>query len=235
MVLVHRRPALIPLIAEQVVKTWPDGIVQFTADRPSAAVVSACEGTAQRWPKNVELFVSPFPAISDKEHFDDLRAWQYERLGHHEPKYAAIWDDDHILDEPEWVRDDLARTGADLTFATKVQFWDNLLSVNERLPLHKSPFFFRCRPGDAFPTGKGRIIHAPAAVHDDPASVRIDLNSVLLDVGYLTADERARVFAMYARVGKIDSFTRPLMEPPQLITWGGVASYWHNRLLKVLC
>lgn len=234
MVLTHRRPWLLGLLTEQLVKTWPEARVQFTADRPSAAVVAAMEAARAAYPNSVDIFQAPFPAVGAKENFDALRAWQYEQALEHSPKYGAIFDDDHILDEPERAREDLERTGADIASVTKIQFWDSLRTINALLPLHHSPLFFRLRAGDQFPVGVNRMIHAPVNIHDDPKAVRIDLSTPLLDIGYLWKSERDRVFAMYARVGKIDPHTRPLVEPPRLITWGGQCSYWHDRLCKAL-
>lgn len=212
MVLCHRRPWLLPLIARQCRTIWPDSIVQFTLDRPSAEVIEAAQ-EARRWHENLEIFEAPFPPIGEKENWMALRNWQLEQMEPRGPEFCMIWDDDHIFERP-MDADVYMKAGYDLVYTRKLFFWNQTNMVNIGLFEHNSVSFFRLIKGDRFPLD--RIIHAPAGIHDNPLAKKAQMNSRLLDVGYLYPEDRERVFNMYAKAGKLDAATMPLMEEPIL-------------------
>jgi hypothetical protein len=210
LLLAHRRPALLPLIVRQIKGAWPLSCIQIALDRPSPAVLEVVQDLSRV--EGVEVLRCPMPAVAERENFMAVREWQRQQMASRDPKYMAIWDDDHVLESTAEAKADMA-AGIDLLYAVKVFLWDSLQMVNTRMPEHRSVLFFRVRPGDAFPLD--RMIHAPADVHDHPGSTAL-LGARLIDVGYLDAAERAQIFARYARAGKIDAATKPLVEPPAL-------------------
>lgn len=211
MVLAHKRPHLLPLIVDQVTRTWPACAIDIALDRPSLAVLQAADAAAKQ--PAVRLLSLPFPVLTHKENFMEARRWQLDQMRAREPRYAALWDDDQVLECPDEARQ-LMDERVDLIYAVKAYFWDALEQTAHHLPEHRSVFFFRLRPGDQFPLD--RTINAPVAVHDDPLSVAATLHGRLLDVGYLSAEERARVFKAYSQVGKLDAVTKSLVTQPEL-------------------
>lgn len=220
MLTVHARPFLLYPIFRQISAFRAKTHLQVTLSRPTAAVIEQ----VQRFldcpiSKNVtvELIEAPFnPLAPGKERFMELRQWQLERL----PaacNYAVIWDDDHVLEDPDEVLDAM-RDKMDLTYIRKVFFWDNPTTISTAFPEHNSCFVFRRLPGDKF--DMDRVLHAPATIHDTAKKV-IQLQGRLLDYGYMHADDRARCWDDYKRVGKIDPATRPLVEAPRLAPWPG--------------
>jgi hypothetical protein len=220
-ILAHKRPWLLPLIVEQVANQWPDHIVQFSLDRPTAAVVEAVEDAREYG--NVEVFTVPFSPVSEQgDRFMEVRNFQMDKLEPHKPDYAVLWDDDHLLSGTARSAQ-LMEEGYDLMYVRKRFFWDNMIYTNERFPVHRSVFWFRCIKGDRFPTD--RIIHAPVRIHDHPKKVT-DLKECLIDIGYLRKEDRERVFKEYARAGKIDAATLPLADEPKLHKYT-----WHTNSL----
>lgn len=215
MVLAHRRPWLLPLIARQVQEFWPDkSVIQVTLDRPTSAVLQAVERMGRLHPQ-VHITATDIPALAHRENFMRLRNFQLDQLRPFNPRYACIWDDDHILECPQEAKWRMIEQKApDLVYIRKRFLWDTIDQQNTAIPEHRSVMFFRVRPDDRFP--EDRMIHAPAGVHDDPASRYTTMKSTLLDVGYLTPGERERVFAAYKAAGKIDAATLALVSPPQL-------------------
>jgi len=212
MILVHKRPWPLRLIVEQISEAWPNSIIQLTEDRCELDIASILDGTEGAVSQR-----APFPVVDENgEHFMVMRQWQLEQIRKYNPKYIGFWDDDHLLEDPDEVKQYMTM-GADIIDMKKAFFWDDLEHTNERIPPHVSPVFFKDRPGTSFPDTESRIIHCPVGIHDDPASVRVVTNSRLLDVGYLDAAERARVWAAYKEAGKIDAATMALVEDPQLV------------------
>lgn len=228
LMLAHRRPRLLGLIRRQVEETWPGAEVLLTVDRPTTAVVRAVQEVQDAYP-STRVIEAPFPVVSDRERFPELRRWQLDQVRELGAEYWAIWDDDHVLEYPELAAKAL-EGGADLVYARKVFFWDTAQQYNVAVPDHNSVLFFRLRPGDQFPLD--RIIHAPAGVHDDPASRAVH-GPRLLDVGYLDWWERERVFNVYKCAGKIDAATLALVREPQLVRYQG-SSVWHRELIKAV-
>lgn len=193
--------------------------MQITANEPSPAVVQVVtRGCSQLSDagKAVQLLEAPFSPLAERERFMELRQWQLSQLPSR-GDYGAIWDDDHILEDPaELVR--VLQDGADLVYATKIHFWDSPRFYTTRLPVHNSVFVFRQLPGDSFPLD--RVIHAPGRVHDSAEKV-VQLKGHLLDYGYMRAEDRKRCWDDYRRVGKIDAATTPLVQPP-------ATQYWHG-------
>lgn len=226
-ILAHRRPQLLQLIVEQFKSIWPDAAVDLTLDRPSPEVEREAEQAARRWP-GVRPLRAPFGALTHRENFMELREWQRHQMDTLHPKWCCISDDDHVLSHPEEARRALEADQHDLFHVRKLYLWDSPLTANLGLPLHNSVYFYRRLDGDRF---GGRVINAPDRVHD--TGRRTDLKGWLLDVGYLTASERRRVWAAYKRAGKIDPLTLGLVvAPPRLhpVERELSDSPWYRRL-----
>lgn len=231
MVLGHARPWLFELIAKQATTIWPGAVVQITLDRPTGTVIAAAERAAAKYP-GVEVLAAPFPAVADREYFMELRNWQLDQIRRHNPEFVALWDDDHILERPREVAQYL-RGGFDLVYIRKLFFWDTLDQFNTAIPEHNSVLFFRVLPDDRYPLD--RVIHAPLQVHDSPLSRKVQVTSRLLDVGYLHQSDRERVFKVYARAGKLDAATLPLMNSPTLREYKPEKpSEWYLELKKAM-
>ena len=228
MLLAHRRPQLLELIVDQVQSAWPSSQVDITLDRPSLEVLQLVDKLGRR--PGVRVLCSPAEIRHDELHFRAVRQWQLEQLAPLEPRYAVIWDDDHVLEQTTEAKKHMD-AGVDLIYAVKAYFWNTLEQTAHHIPEHRSVFFFRLRPGDQFPAD--RTIHAPAGVHDDPKSISVTMRNRLLDIGYLSAEERRRIFDSYKQVGKIDAVTRALVEPPILVPYRPYqftdTSYWKFR------
>lgn len=210
MLLAHRRPWFLPLIVEQALSEFKS-VVDITVDAPSADVVEVVDKLSRN--ARVRVFESPVRCLAGKENFMQVRQFQLEKIQELKPRYGVIWDDDFIMEQPQEGRYQMAHN-YDLIYATKRYVWDSLEYYNERMFTHRSVFFFKMLEGDVFPLD--RMIHAPVMVHDSEDSRSIDLQSFLLDYGYLWESERERVFRTYAQAGKIDDSTKPLVMPPQL-------------------
>lgn len=218
LILAHARPQLIEAIAAQVREIG--GEPKFTLDRPTDAVYNAVTRTG------AQFDWSTLPVLSHRENFMFIRNQQLLRV---ETPYASIWDDDHLLADPAEARAALAEE-PDLLYATKKYLWDSCDRHNAALPVHRSVFFFRVLAGDRFPLD--RTINAPTRVHDEARRVA-DLRGPLLDCGYLTAAERARVLKAYKRAGKLDALTLGLTRPSDLqpVPAGPVL----ERMKELLC
>lgn len=206
MVLAHRRPWLLGAIQAQAKQIDPHAVVQFTYDRPTEEVTWALATAEHRQ-------AAPRAVLDHRENFMEVRRWQLDQMRPFNPVYGVLWDDDHLLEDPAEARRVLEEGRADLVYATKAYLWDKLELENKALPTHRSPFFFRLLPGDQFPLD--RTINAPAWVHDTKPMVT-DLHGRLLDIGYLTQEERERVWRAYKKAGKIDQLTTKLLAPPLL-------------------
>lgn len=232
MVLVHQRPQLLRLIVEQVVETWPDGIVDFGMDRPTEGVRAVCNALLRQYPKNVSVWEVPFPAISHKENFLELRQLQLERLHDFKVEYLSMWDDDHILADPDEAKRCLALKPT-LVYCHKLYMWDSPSLVNIALPGHNSVLFSRRLDGDRFGTN---MVNAPAEILRRGEGDIAQLKTWLMDVGYLTAAERKRVWEVYKRAGKIDDLTLGLMRPPKLHSVENdlSGSKWYRKLKEAV-
>lgn len=225
MTLVHQRSALIPLICEQVKTVWPDAVVHFTADRASKEVWRELWRAKDTW-SGVTLHTAPFPAIDHRENYIALRDWQLQKLHETKCRYIALWDDDHILARPEEAKVILEEKKPDLVYCPKLYFWDSLDTFNSALPWHNSVLFSKRIDEDEWK----EMVGAPARAH---AGIKIEqMNSTLLDVGYLTQIERHRVWEVYKRAGKIDDLTRGLVLPPNLreVPKEATTSRWYKKL-----
>lgn len=214
LLLAHQRPWLLPLIARQVAENWGErSVICVTLDRATSPVLRAVARMTEMHPR-VRIFNSPIAALDRGENFMRLRNLQLEQLQDVRPNYACLWDDDHILECPREAKWRFGRYKSDLIYARKRFFWDGLDHVNTALPDHNSVLFFRYSPDDRFP--EDRMIHAPAGVHDKPDAKVTQMRSTLLDIGYLTRNERERVFNAYKQAGKVDAATMALVSPPVL-------------------
>lgn len=235
MVLCHQRPWLLPLIARQCQTMWPESVLQFTLNRPSAAVLEAVQ-QAKVFHPGAEVFEAPFDPVDDKgEHWMELRNWQLERMEARGPEFVMMWDDDHLFERP-LEADTYMKAGYDLIYTKKLYFWQQANLVNVALFPHNSVTFFRLLKGDRFPLD--RIIHAPAGIHDNPLAKSAQMASRLLDIGYLFPEDRERVFKMYARAGKLDAAVKPLMEEPVLELYRpisrGTESGWYSAVRETM-
>jgi hypothetical protein len=227
MILTHRRHQLLDLICDQLRETWPDAAIQFTADRPTEAVMAAMGRAVLK--HGAEVCPSPMEAISHTENFVWLRDWQLQNLHWTGCEYVAMWDDDHLLANPAEARKAL-EDGADLVYATKAYFWDGLDSINVGLPRHTSILFSRRVDGDRWT----KMVGAPEKASALPRVV--ELQDPLLDVGYMTAAERERVWKVYKRAGKIDQLTTGLVQAPTLhrVREALSSNEWYQRLEAAL-
>lgn len=218
MLLVHQRHTVLPAIYHFLRSLKIPVHLQITGSSPSRRVLQEIERImrlSRRGAVDVDVWQAPFSPLDRVERFMELRQWQLERLPMTD--WAVIWDDDHVPSSLPAVRAALD-SDADLVYATKVFFWNRDDTYTTHIPPHRSVFFFRRRPGDAFPLD--RTIHAPVGVHDGAKKI-IDLDCPLLDYGYLTLTDRDRCWRDYRRVGKIDPATLALVQPPILHEWPG--------------
>jgi hypothetical protein len=228
MVLVHQRPQLLRLIVEQAVETWPDAVIDFGQDRPSTDVAAQVYLLQRDYPNNVTHWNCPFPAIAHREQFLELRQLQLERLHDAKVKYLAMWDDDHILADPEEAKRCLADNPT-LVYCHKLYMWDSPSFINLGLPGHNSVLFSRRLEGDRFGTN---MVNAPAEVMRKGEGNFVQMKTWLMDIGYMTASERKRVWEVYKRAGKIDDLTLGLMRAPKLhpVEKDLAGSKWYLKL-----
>jgi len=190
--------------------------LQVVLSRPNSEVLCEVGELERSATYGVNIVEAPFNPLEPgmPERFMEMRRWQYDLLPPCD--YGVIWDDDHYLEDPNEARLLLEKREYELIYATKAFFWGDTKHIATHIPTHRSVFFFRCLPGDQYPLD--RTIHAPARIHDTATKV-IDLQSKLLDFGYLSRAERDRCWADYKGVGKIDSATTALIEDPTLEIW----------------
>lgn len=214
LLLLKRRGWLLPTIAEQALTLTPNVFFSICLDDPDPGVEEGLEAMkAVLGPERYVVYDAIFPALGERERWMQLRQFQFKTAcDKFDPTHGCIWDDDHILADLDDATQKL-REDWDLVYATKLFLWDTADRYNARMPQHRSVFFFKVLPGDAFPVD--RTIHAPIGIHDFAKKIT-DLKAPLLDYGYMHRLARERVFRDYVRVGKIDAATRPLVEPPDL-------------------
>lgn len=187
------------------------------ADRPSEEVKKVLE-------ENEDLIYNvlpaPFPLVSSQgERFLEglnLQLDDFERAG---CDWYYLADDDYFLesgqaqDALEWA---LEQNDFDMFNCWSVFFWDSpdLYNANRK---HYSPFLWRVLPGDRYPLN--RMIQVTEHRHDTAiAENRVsDLEVPILDYGTYSAADRQEVWERYAAAGKIDDFTRPLLQQPKLM------------------
>ena len=220
MQLVHRRVSILPHIWEQLPGLGCPVHLGITLSRPTAEVIEKIQELVDRGlgkRVSISLHNAPFSPLGERERWMELRQLQLEWLPR-DCTHGVIWDDDHILEDKKELVEAIDE-GADLTYITKLFFWDSPKTYTTTFPDHNSVFSFRMLPGDRFPLD--RTIHAPAAIHDRAKKV-VQLKGRLLDYGYMDAYDRATCWAEYKQAGKIDAATRPLVMPPNLVEWRGI-------------
>lgn len=223
--LVHKRPQIIPLIVQQVHETWPDAVIHFTMDRPSDAVCKVVEQLVSGLPSHLRAFESPFPALTHKEQFIELRDWQLNKMCELDsPEWCSMWDDDQILEDPAEARDGINSGNCDLLYMQKRFFWDNPDQENISLPMHNSIQFFRNPPGQKWI----KMVHAPHPIHDEGRPGQ--LLGGLMDVGYMELSERQRVLLAYKRAGKLDAVTFALADTCPRLRPFASKSPWHTKI-----
>jgi len=217
MVLCHRRPYLLELIVKQLSKYWPNqSVVHFAMDRPTPAVELEVERLVMSTQSvKCRAYYLPFPVVSSQgERYMEARNFQLEALHQDEPRYVAFWDDDFFLEHPAEAVMLVRGNFYDMVYAHKLYLWDSPTQFTTHLPEHNSVFLFRRRLGDKFPLD--RMIQAPLPLHDDPEALVMQMNSRLIDIGYMHEAERQYIFKQYAKAGKIDQLTKGLLDPPRL-------------------
>lgn len=230
LVLVHQRPQLIPLIVEQAATTWPGAVVHFTMDRPSEEVEKATSreqyGEYSGSDIKVRIWDAPFPAITHREQFIELRQFQLEKMHFlHNPEWLAMWDDDLLFEDPEEARAAMAGGQYDLLYSRKRFLWETPDQENVGFPVHNSIQLFRNLPGQKWT----KMVQAPAPICD---TGRVgQLAGDMLDVGYLTAADRERCFAAYKRTPKLtDPYTAGLVDSAPRLAPFKSDSPWHERI-----
>lgn len=222
MLLVHSRAHVLAHIVNQMPKIGHVHL-QIVLSTPSSDVLYEVDRLFHMKHNRrlkIEILEAPFNPLDQYERFMELRRWQAARLPKN-CKYAIIWDDDHILEDPAELRDEI-RAGFDLAYAEKVFFWNSTKTYTTHIPRHNSVFAYRCLHGDLFPLD--RTIHAPSQIHDTAQKI-VQLKGRLLDYGYLRALDRDRCWRDYKKVGKIDAATTAIIQQPQLVLWKGQDHY----------
>ena len=159
----------------------------------------------------------PWPIVSGPNG-DFPRAWQWQMekvLLYCTPDWIGIWDDDMILTDPPEASRHLHNPDIDLIYGPKLFLWDSPERYNRRME-HNSVVFFRHYPGDAFHEKRELQVHCPKGVHACAREKKVTLTVPILDYGFMTENDRRQVFAREKRTGKIDGFTKPLVEEPDL-------------------
>ncbi|MBN1459188.1 MAG: hypothetical protein JXA57_06610 [Armatimonadetes bacterium] len=208
---VHVRHRFIAVAREQFMKIPCDTRIFYFADRPTDAVVKAISVPG------VFTIDMPWPIV-DGAHGDFPRAWSHmvqcvEDLWR-DVTFMGIWDDDMILTNPETVLWDMEFQH--LVYGSKLFLWDDAEHFNSKL-VHNSVVFWRHRRGDRFHDKSELQVHAPRRIHDDFRAKKGNLRRFILDYGFMSQKDRKCVFEREIRTGKIDGFTKPLMEPPELV------------------
>jgi hypothetical protein len=169
----------------------------------------------------IQVVETPFGPLDPgyPERFFELRTWQMQQLPA-DCTYGVLWDDDHLLeDEPEFL--ELIKKGAaDLIYGTRLFFWGSHQTYTTHLPVHRSLFAWRHHPGDRIPN-KFEGKPGPEIAHRRAKNI-VDLEGKLLDYGYVSEEDRTRVWQEYKRVGKLDAYVLALVRKPQLHDWIGV-------------
>ena len=230
LVLVHQRPQLIPLIVEQALTTWPGAKIDFTMDRPSEAVALEVERAVMTTPPGtVVARYAPFPALTHKEQFIELRDWQLSKMQEGvPPEWCAMWDDDLLFANPDEAKEAMDSTLYDLLYSRKRFLWETPDQENVGFPPHNSIQLFRNLPGQKWT----KMVQAPAPICDEgrPGQLVGDM----LDVGYLTAADRERCFAAYKRTPKLtDPYTAGLVDSAPRLAPFVSDSPWHKRIKQV--
>ena len=216
LVLAHQRDKWLELIAEQLLDNF-DSFLYFHLHRATPEVDRRVRAIAGRWRHRVFITTAfgDFPPYREST-FRLLRQQQLASL-HNDVEYAALHDDDQILSADALTRLQRALdAGVPMLFARRMYLWDRPHLENAAMPVHLAAYHFPVEPGDDFPDS--RTIHAPARVYDRHADrAASEPHLIVYDVGYLDADERARVWESYRRAGKLDPATYALIEEPLLI------------------
>jgi hypothetical protein len=221
LVLVHQRHQLIPLIVEQVAATWPGAVVHFTMDRPSEAVLAAVEQEVGCYHAH-----APFPALTHKEQFIELRDWQLRKMNELDnPEWCAMWDDDVLFEDPAEAKAAMDGGQYDLLYSRKRFLWETPDQENIGLPTHNSIQLFRNVPYQRWT----KMVQAPSPIAD--CGLPGQLVGDMLDVGFLTKADRERVFKAYARTPKLaDPYTAGLVDSAPRLAPFKSNSVWHQRI-----
>ena len=217
---VHRRARTLDIVLSEIARYGKlpgiQTIVQVAADRPSKEV----EMILARHKSLIHSRINVEPIVSKDsgERFQEVLNEQLEVIQDWKPDWVLRQDDDEWL-EPCHATEELPLAihdpEIDLWYAFTVYMWDRPNQYNFRRK-HFSPYMFRYIPGDRFPTN--RLIHATELLHDRAVIEGRQglLRSPLLDYGTFTEEERQENFERYLKAGRLDDFTRSLVEPPDL-------------------
>lgn len=169
----------------------------------------------------VQVLEAPFGPcdMGHAERFFELRTWQIAQLPD-DCTYGVLWDDDHVLENESEFLELIKKGTADLIYGTKVFFWGSHNTYTTHIPKHRSLFAWRHYPGDRIPS-KFEGMPGPLTAHRKAKNI-VDLEGKLLDYGYVSEEDRTRVWQEYKRVGKMDNYVLALLKKPQLHDWTGV-------------
>lgn len=208
---VHRRHRFLSLARRQLLAI-PGAEVRifYFTDRATKEVEAEISGDGP-W----EVIDMPF-RIVDGCYGDFPSAWEWQMqaiLDRWDPDYMGIWDDDMILTDPEEAAEKL--DGANVVYGPKLFLWDSVTHFNARME-HNSAVFFRVIEDDHFHTKSELQVHSPRKIWASGARGMRTLCTFVLDYGFLSQEDRLQVFNREKRTGKIDGFTMPLVEEPDL-------------------
>lgn len=216
----HRRVKTLRIVLSELRRygTFPGLEVRPLAmvDRATPEVRSALDEF------KVPIIESPFPLLTEgHERFMEGLNVHLKELEKCDPDWVLVQDDDNWL-EPVRVTTELLAAlqdrDVDAYFIRALFFQDSPTTYNTRrhhlslqLWRHIKGFRYSCK----------RMIFVPDGLHDSAViSCRTKtLKTPALDFGGYTEAERLQTFRAYERAGKIDSFTRALIEPPSLRTF----------------
>ena len=181
-------------------------------DRPTPDVASVLAEF------KIPTIEAPHPLlVPGKERFMEALNLHLRELEECDPDWVMTQDDDQWLEprKAELLPSALADRDVDAYFLRTLFFQDQADTYNSRRQ-HYSIQLWRHIKGFRYTTK--RILFCPDALHDSAViSCRTRaLPAPLLDYGGFTEAERQATYKAYEKAGKIDPFTRALVEPPAL-------------------
>lgn len=220
MVRAHRRTKTLRIVLSELQRysTFQGLDVRPLAmvDRASAGVRAVLEEF------KVPVIESPFPLLEPgRERFMEALNVHLKELEKCDPDWVLVQDDDNWF-EPTRITAELpaalASRDVDAYFVRALFFQDSPDTYNTRR-YHQSIQLWRHIKGFRYSTK--RMIFAPDSLHD--AAIIACRTRILpvpaLDYGGFTEEDRIATYTAYERAGKVDDFTKALIEPPALRTF----------------
>jgi hypothetical protein len=210
----HRRTKSLQKVIDQILGWMPNEfsdiyVVALVDPRASQEVRTILRNA----PEQVVAIDLPFPVVSaEGEKFMDANNFAMPYIDAWAPDWVYMADDDRWFEPLHENELSGALDGeADVWNVRSLFFWNDY-EVREDFFPHNSPLFWRWRPGLTFDLG--RTLETPPELYDEAqaAGKLMDFRYRLLDTGYITPEERQRVFDAYAQAGKIDSLTLSLLD-----------------------